>query len=203
MTSPVGDDPYRLKPLLGAALTGDRGAWNELLTHVRPYLQLIVRRRLHLSAEPQGLDDSSLVQETLVRIDANFARGSAAFAGSDVPAFLAWIRRITVNTVVDAQRRATSAGRDVRRKTNDPLAFAGLVQGRLPEQSASDAELIVRLAAAIEALGPDENRTITLRYYARLSFKEIAALLARPEGTVRVIHMRALQMLQTMLGDAT
>jgi RNA polymerase sigma factor (sigma-70 family) len=116
--------------------------------------------------------------------------------------FLACIKKIAANSIASATRHAQSRGRDVRRRTDDPMALAGVTQDQPPERPAIAAEVTVYLAEAIERLGADEGRTITLRYYEHRSFKEIAEELGREEGTVRVIHMRALRKLHDLLGDS-
>lgn len=63
------------------------------------------------------------------------------------------------------------------------------------------AELHRRVQAALEQLSQADREIIFMRHLEQLSVKEVAAILAMPEGTVKSRHFRALEQLRKLLGD--
>jgi RNA polymerase sigma-70 factor (ECF subfamily) len=97
--------------------------------------------------------------------------------------FYTWLYRIVMNLCLDRKRRDRS---DRRVEWNDEVA-TGLEQdapGATPDAEAERGELGSILRRAIDALPEDARRTIELREIDGLSYKEIAAALGIPKGTV-------------------
>lgn len=125
------------------------------------------------------------------RVDAFLAsRAVNAEAGADptdFSTFRVWLFRIAHNVVANEQRRA-------RRRPATPLEAAA-------QLSAPDD--VVETAAAREAgsaawqavarLPEDRRRAVVLRFVDEMSTSEIAAVLGRSEGAVRVLLHRALR----------
>src|SRR5213593_1280003 len=93
-------DPHGLGPLFERSRHGDGAARAALLGQLRPFLKALVRSWLGHELARQ-LDDSSIAQESLVRI----ANGWDNFRGQTVPELLAWTRRIAFNLAADRVNR--------------------------------------------------------------------------------------------------
>lgn len=199
MAARAANDPHRIAPLLAGAQQGESAAWNALMTRLRPYLFVLVRRLL-MAGSPVRTSDSSLVQETLLHVHSAYqATGPARFQGNTVPQFLAWVGQIARNVVTDAARHDLAQKRATSREVADSRLLAGVVEGRSPDQVALDHEDAVAVAAALECLPHNRREVIALRYFECLPFEEIAEKLQKKPGTIRVTHMRALEQLRAEL----
>src|SRR4051794_40748062 len=94
------EDQSQLTMILGLALGGDLKALDILLARLRPYLRLLIRQRQRPGLQ-RKLDDSDLIQETLVRIDrgldATKRDDEGRFRGQELPQFLGWVATIVHN----------------------------------------------------------------------------------------------------------
>lgn len=108
--------------------------------------------------------------------------------------FRVWLFRIARNAV--ANRR-----RELRRHPQAPLEAAGVVadpldlEGGLVRRSEADVAW-----AAIARLPADRRRAVVLRFVDEMSTAEIAGVLGRSEGAVRVLLHRALRTVARELG---
>jgi RNA polymerase sigma-70 factor, ECF subfamily len=107
--------------------------------------------------------------------------------GDEASTFKIWLFRIARNVV--AERR-----RGQRRRPQSPLDLALVV----PAPFDLEGEAITRDEAAaawraIDRLDDDRRRVVVLRFVHELSTAEIAAVLDRSEGAVRVLLHRALR----------
>ena len=153
------------RALLGHYLAGDSSAISQLIERhsrrVRDYIRMMVKDR-DLAED--------LFQETFIKVVRVVDEGRYVDSGK----FLSWVLRIAHNQVIDhfrAQKQDKSisesdAGYDVL----GTLRFAEhTIEDRLiSEQIAADVRNLIELL-------PDEQREVVkMRYYANLSFKEIA-----------------------------
>jgi RNA polymerase sigma factor (sigma-70 family) len=197
------EDFDQLGWLLRAAQGGDAQAWNALLTRLRPYLQLLVRRRLAAGADGNAVGESTLVQETMLRMAQHFgdqAPEESRFRGGTPPEFLGWVGKIVAGVVANALRDAHAQRRDPRREVRGADVWEQVSASQPPEARASAAELAVRVAGELEALPEGRREVIRMRYFDQLSFDE---RLGKSAGLVRLTHMRALADLRDRLGDGT
>jgi RNA polymerase sigma-70 factor (ECF subfamily) len=85
-----------------------------------------------------------------------------------------------------------------RRRTHDePLPLDELFIASADEPARTDNEEAA--LAALSRLEPDDRELVVLRIYAGLSFREVADLLGRPQGTVATRYRRALLSLRSWL----
>jgi RNA polymerase sigma-70 factor (ECF subfamily) len=106
--------------------------------------------------------------------------------------FIAWLMTISHNLVVDFYRT---------RKDKAYLEAEILADGPTsnPEQAAETSLEQQRLRRAILKLGSDEQQVVILRFMEGFQFSEIASVLSKKEGNVRVILHRALVKLRSIL----
>ncbi len=123
--------------------------------------------------------------------------------------FRAWLFQIASNATIDRARRDAVRMRSEIRNTDDrdgpPAVELYPHPGPDPEQLSAARQAGRSLDAALGEL-PEEQRTaVLLRYQQELTYIEIAAALAVPEGTVKTRVHRALNALRTRMkepGDA-
>jgi len=120
---------------------------------------------------------------------ANLAR----FEWRGVP-FGAWLMRIAANAVADRMRRvAWEQGVLVTSQAElakDDDSAAALQAG------IEEIESRARLFRPVDALPPDQQRVIRMRFAEEKSIREIASELGRSEGAVKQLQFRALQNLR-------
>lgn len=106
--------------------------------------------------------------------------------------FIAWLMTISHNLIVDFYRtRRDKAYLEAEILADGPASN--------PEQAAETSLEQQRLRRAILKLGSDEQQVVILRFVEGFEFAEIASVLKKKEGNVRVILHRALVKLRTIL----
>jgi RNA polymerase sigma-70 factor (ECF subfamily) len=172
--------------LLAAAQGGDEQAfavlWRELQPAVLRYFQVVAA---------QAAED--LAADTWMSI----IRGLGRFRG-DERAFRAWIFTVARHRAIDWRRRAA------RRPTVSVPVEA------LAEQPAPDDPVLqvlegqsTRAALALVAeLPPDQAEVVALRVLGGLEVAEVARIVGKRPGTVRVLAHRGLRRLATQMEAA-
>jgi RNA polymerase sigma-70 factor (ECF subfamily) len=174
------DRSLRREPedLVARVARGDREAFAELYgAHAEPVARLC--RRL-LGSDPEAQDARSEV----------FLRAREAIASYDPQrAFRSWLLAIASHHCIDRLRRRALEGRlfEPADLAEDTLPEAGPT----PLGSALLRERRDQLFAALDALAPRQRAPLVLRYFAELSYDEIAALLGVSTREVGVLLFRA------------
>ena len=107
-----------LERLLELARGGDQDARGRLLDHFRPQLRQWARRRIEGKIRAR-VDESDIAQQSCLSALRDFDR----FAGSELPEFIAWLRRIHEQNVRDVVRdHAVYQKRAVSREADDQEA---------------------------------------------------------------------------------
>lgn len=107
--------------------------------------------------------------------------------GEGASTFRIWLFRIARNVIAERRR-----GR--RRRPEAPLeAAAGAPDAADVEGAAIAGEAVAAAWAAVDRLPDDRRRAIVLRFVHEMSTREIAGVLGRSEGAVRVLLHRALR----------
>jgi RNA polymerase sigma-70 factor (ECF subfamily) len=203
------DARQELEQLLTQARAGARDCLGALLERYRNYLHLLARTQIDLHLQGRA-SPSDVVQETFVQACANFGQ----FRGSAELEWLAWLRRILVNTLarlVETQvkarkrdlRREVSMDRLVRKLENSSAAFEAALASpqSSPSQQAERRELAAQVADQLARLPPDYREVIVLRNLQGLPFKEVARRMQRTAGAVRILWLRALDELRRGEGE--
>ncbi|MBI4497981.1 MAG: sigma-70 family RNA polymerase sigma factor [Chloroflexi bacterium] len=106
--------------------------------------------------------------------------------------FVVWLLSIANNQVIDFYR----AQKD-RTYLDDPGVT--ISDGIDPEEIAERDYTTQELQEAIQKLKPDQRRVLVLRFIDGLDYADIAAIMQKKEGAVRVIQHRALLALRKLL----
>lgn len=171
--------------VLAAAQAGANWALAAIWRDLHPALVRYMRAK-----EPRDAED--LAADVWLEVAADLRR----FAGVE-SAFRAWVFTIARRRVIDARRRARS-------RRTDPVP-------QVPQRTAPDdpeAEALARLSteealARIAALPRDQAEVILLRVLAGLDTEQVAAILGKRRGHVRVLQHRALRRLAGQIRDVT
>jgi RNA polymerase sigma-70 factor (ECF subfamily) len=108
----------------------------------------------------------------------------------------AWLFSIARNAIANERRRA-------RRHPEAPLEAAGAIHGPLDvAATAVTRDEASRAWRAVARLSDDRRRVVVLRFVNELPTAEIARILGRSEGAVRVLLHRALRSVADELGAA-
>jgi len=162
--------------LVERCLSGDEAAWEDLVkTHTRRVYGLCYR---FTGKDGEAQD---LTQEVFLRI----YRTLKSFRATE-GAFTTWLARLTRNLLIDNYRRTrqdrvTDSLDDQLPGMGDPHAAATA----RPDQALAGREASEILQAALQKLSPDLREAVILRDLQELEYREIAQVLAIPEGTVK------------------
>ena len=151
--------------LLNNYLSGDRSAISELIERhsqrVRSYIAMMVK-------DDDIADD--IFQETFIKAVKVIDEGRYTDSGK----FLSWVLRIAHNRVLDHFRREKH-NRTINEKEAGYDMFSTI---KLSEGSVEDSMVMSEMQAAIRslvaALPAEQREVVEMRYYAKLSFQEIA-----------------------------
>jgi RNA polymerase sigma-70 factor (ECF subfamily) len=168
-----------LEDALEKARLGDELAVSCLFKAFYPALMQYVKRHAPGSEE-------DLVSETWL----SAARGLHDFTGS-VENFRAWLFLIARRRIVDFYRsRARSpqtVSADGELQAPNPLETADVALESLSTDQA--------ISALVRDLSPDQAEVVLLRVVAGLSVEEVAQIMGKSPGSVRVLQHRALRRL--------
>jgi RNA polymerase sigma-70 factor, ECF subfamily len=170
--------------VLEAAVRGDEEAFGRLWHDLQPRLL-----RYFMVAMPAAAED--LASETWLAV----VRGLDRFRGTE-PAFRAWVFTIARHEVLDWRRRAA-------RRVTEARPMEGLAEQAAPDDPAAAAleVLSTRAALAVVATLPaDQAEAIVLRVVAGLGVDQVAGIMGKRPGTVRVLTHRGLRRLAERLG---
>lgn len=165
----------RFPAVLDAARRGDRDAISDLYLRFNPSLVRFLEGRSGAGAD--------LAQDTWIAVFASLA----SFEGNDRQ-FRSWLFTIARRRVVDHWRRV---GRQPV-TTHAPAQVASVTA----RDTAGD-ELIARdaIAELVRDLSAEQADVVLLRVVAGLSVEEVADIIGKSPGAIRVIQHRALRRL--------
>jgi RNA polymerase sigma-70 factor, ECF subfamily len=184
MHAQPASDPGSLREhfprILAAAQAGGEWAWRELYSATAPLLTRYLRAR--------GVPDADdVVGETFIRVVRNIDR----FEG-DEGSFRTWVFTIGRNLVIDDVRRQARRPSDA--VTADHLVAIG------PTGDAEDDAMAAlgrqRVGTTLERLSPDQRDVLLLRILGDLTIAEIAQVVGKREGAVKMLQARGLAALR-------
>ena len=187
-----------LHQLVFACMRGDSTAWQQLVVSQHRRVYGICYR---FTGSPTDAED--LTQDVFLKVYRNL-QGFDPEKG----AFTTWLTTLTRNLLVDhfrrtRQDRATdSLDEAARGEDGDgPTMADRLADTRLGQmQRVAQMELRSRIQHALKQLSPELREAVILRDLQDMDYKEIAAVLRVPEGTVKSRISRGRGELARMLG---
>jgi RNA polymerase sigma-70 factor (ECF subfamily) len=202
----MGHTGIDVSRLIEQARLARPGALDQLLTAYRNYLRLLARTGIDASLRGKA-DPSDLVQEALLKAHRHFGQ----FRGQTEAELAVWLRQILARCLADLVRRYRSAaarrvGRE--RSLEDVLGGSSQALGRLvadpgasPSESAQRREMSVVLADALAELTADHREVLVLRSIEELDWAEVARIMGRSPGAVRMLWARALKQLRPLIEE--
>lgn len=177
-------DASRVATLLRAASKGDESAWRQVI-------DLYGRRVYALAKSRCGSQEQAeeITQSVFVTIATKLGSGQYTEHGR----FESWLFRVAMNRVRDHARRLKRQA-----APTDPDVIAALPLAD-PSRHAALAPDLASLRAALQRLSDADREVVELRHHGGLSFKQIAALLDEPVGTLLARHHRALRKLRELI----
>ncbi len=165
----------------------------------RKYLAQVYAYALYELGDHHAAEDAT--ERTFLRALAalpRFREQAAPEDGPEASTFRIWLFRIARNTVANERR----AHRRRPAASLDAALGAGLA---IPDDTDLEAQAVTRDQAAealraLQALPDDRRRALTLRFVDEMSTAEIAGVLGKSEGAVRVLIHRALSAVAQQLG---
>jgi RNA polymerase sigma-70 factor (ECF subfamily) len=161
-------------------LSGEAAAWEELVRlHTRRVYGLCYR---FTGKEAEAQD---LTQDVFLRV----FRALGSFRSTE-GSFTTWLARLTRNLLIDHYRRTrnervTDSIEDqlpgVESRAGDAVSAAP----KSPDSALAGREASELLQTALGKLSPELRETIILRDLQEMEYREIAEVLAIPEGTVK------------------
>jgi RNA polymerase sigma-70 factor (ECF subfamily) len=179
-----GDDDVTVE----RAKRGDREAFAAL---VRKYQRRVYSTAFHITGNHGDADD--VAQDAFIRA----FRGLPRFDGQS--AFFTWLYRIVVNVALNAVRSR-------KRNASEPLEAGGPGEHRPtpgvdPARSAEARAEARRVLEALTQLTPSLRVTLVLAAVEEMPYREIAAVMECPEGTVAWRVNQARKLLRQKLAD--
>ena len=161
--------------LIERCLSGEQGAWEEL---VKVYTKRVYGLCYRFTSRDNEAQD--LTQEVFLRV---FKTLGSFRAGEG--SFVVWLTRLTRNLLVDhyrrtKQERVTDAIEDKLPVLEERTAQFSRTDGLLAGREAGEL-----LQAALQKLSPELREAVILRDLQDMEYREIARVLAVPEGTVK------------------
>lgn len=187
---PEGATPARIarldrdRPLVDAA-RADPARFEALY---RKYLAQVYNLAVYELGDHHEAEDAT--ERTFLSALANlhrFDERADAADGPDASTFRIWLFRIARNAIAERrriQRRHPEAPLDLAADAADPMDVEGSAIVRAEAAAAW---------SAVQRLPGDRRRAVVLRFVHELTTSEIAAVLGRSEGAVRVLIHRGLR----------
>lgn len=148
-----------------------------------PALFAYARSRLSSPEEAEDL----LVEVFLAALE------SSVFPTLSTDKQFAWLRRVAQHKIIDSYRHRAHLPTVTMEQVEKTLNLAG---SSTPEQRTLRQEELQRLQAALQRLPPLQQQVLFLHFVDELRCIEIAHILGKRDGTVRVLLARALNRLR-------
>jgi RNA polymerase sigma-70 factor, ECF subfamily len=177
------DERVDTRELVERARNGDHQAWELLYRRAYPGLLAYAQRRLYGSDEARDA-----VGETMARAVGRIGRFTWQGGGFD-----AWLFGILRHVVLDAQRRSRRRSGGLPRER--PLAEA------TPLDRLVDDEDAAAVRTAFLRLDPRDQEILELRVLGGLSADEVASVIGKRPGAVRMAQSRALDRLRQLMQE--
>ncbi len=176
-----------LAALIERASRGDERAWEDLVGLYAGRVYAMAQSRVRRPDLAEEITQSVFVTVAITLKERRY---------DEQGRFEPWLFRVTMNRVRDAARRMRRHAAPVDPGTLEASTFAA------DPAAPFDPDEAATLRRALAALNEADREVIELRHHGRMNFKDIAAVLGEPVGTVLARHHRALRKLRDLIGPA-
>jgi RNA polymerase sigma-70 factor (ECF subfamily) len=176
------DDQQLTNALVSRCVAGDASAWEEI---VRVHNRRVYNICYRFTGSPDDADD--LTQEVFIKVYRtlkSYDLGKGAFT--------TWLTTVTRNLLVDhfrrsKQDRVTDSIDSSPQSEEDSPTLGDTLQDQIasPDETLAAKEKQQLVQEALAKLSPDLREAVILRDLQDMDYKEIAAALKVPEGTVK------------------
>lgn len=173
--------------LISLAAAGNREAFGRLYERYRPR---VLRHAVFLTG------DSHLAEDLTAQTFLNALQAIPRYESRGVP-FAAWLLRITCNLTINHKKSLKNNGH-----AQLPEALEAEGTAYSPEDSCQLKDDSERVWQEVRHLPAEQRQVIVMRFVDDLSYQDIAQLLGKTVGAVRVIQFRALSNLRHILDAA-
>ncbi len=199
-------DDAETSQLVQRAISGDAGAFGDLLSRAEERLTRAVRLRMDSRLRGR-IDAHDVVQEAFLEATVRFEK---YVCESKMPFFL-WLRFLTMQKLCELHRRHLGVkARDVSREFSmyhgptpeaSSAALAARLAGKLttPSQAAVRAETRLQLEEALNSMDVVDREVLALRHFEQLSNAEAAQVLQISESAASNRYVRAVKRLRSLL----
>lgn len=187
---------------------GDTLAADELLGSVFGKFQSQLERVVEFRMDPRiraRVDPTDVIQEAFLDVKARYRE----FIQAPQVSLFVWLRKLTLQVLVDFQRRHFRQKRSVQKEiplgappdgpgdTSQQIAREIVGQLTSPSQAAIKAEEIEQLHQALESMSPTDREILALRHFEQLSNSEVAEIIGIKPAAASNRYIRAI----TRLGE--
>lgn len=177
------ENESEIAEILDKARRGEHEAMTTLCARFHPKIMRYMRYRVG----EQAAED--LTGDVFLRVIRSIARQNGSFT--------AWLYKIAANVVNDHIRDLKTHPAIAMDENTQPQTEA-VASGNSPAQSAGRK---LDLESALGLLTDDQRQLVTLKFVQGLSNEEVAEVLDRTPGAVRVLQFRALSALRQLLPE--
>jgi RNA polymerase sigma-70 factor, ECF subfamily len=170
----------------------------KLFDEHRERLLAMVRRRIDPTLATR-FDPEEVLTEAFLRAGTKWAEFDPAAMST-----YTWLYRIALDCLIEAWRKANSAGRSIQREVPWPDRSSvqlglGLVGSTTsPSEAFARAELRERIAWAVQQLKPDDRDILGMRHFDELTYQEAATVLGITPDAAMQRYVRALRRLKRL-----
>ena len=176
----------KIEELVEKIKKGDHAAFSELYDH------FILKIYKYVSFKVKDSEVEDIVEDVFVRVWEKINK----YKKQKGINFSAWIYRIAHNLIVDYYRK-----NKIDVVSDENLILEDDDKLKSPKYHAENELNREILQKAMEGLNQEMQDIIIYRFINGLENSEIAALLGKPEGTIRVMQFRAIKALKVNLND--
>jgi len=176
------EDAQVVGVLVRRCLAGDAGAWEDIVQRYHRRIYNICYRFAGSADDAQDL-----TQEVFIKMYRTLASYEAGKGG-----FMTWVTTITRNLLVDHFRkskhdRMTDSLDTPASEHEDAISPTEQIQGKTlpPDAHVQSLETRDVVHRSLQKLSPELREAVILRDLQDMDYKEIAAVLKVPEGTVK------------------
>jgi RNA polymerase sigma-70 factor (ECF subfamily) len=176
------EDAQVVSLLVRRCVSGDAAAWEEIVQRYHRRIYNICYR-----FAGTGDDAQDLTQEVFIKMYRTLSSYDV-----DRGAFMTWVTTMTRNLLVDhfrktKQDRVTDSLDGATSEHEDAMPLSEQIQdkGLPPDARVESRETSETVHRALEKLSPELREAVILRDLQDMDYREIAAVLKVPEGTVK------------------